>query len=138
MFGWRNQIYLFIKEINNFRKNDINLYPFLKWSIYNGFITPIDFGLVTDFKKSRRQIAAIAENGFSFSMKDMYFNKHPDYVRTREYYVKFIQAVFDLFFGKNNTYSAKDAFDIELDLATKMYTVNDYDDLHQKHSFLQV
>jgi hypothetical protein len=47
-------------------------------------------------------MAAIAENGFSFTVKDMYFNKHRDYVRTREYYVKFIQAVFNLFFGENN------------------------------------
>ena len=129
-----NQIYLFIKQINDFRKNETNLYPFLKWSIYNGFITPIDFGVITDLKKSRSQIAAIAENGFSFTVKDMYFNKHRDYVRTRKYYVKFIQAVFDLFFGDNNTYSAKDVFDIELDLATKMYSVNDYEDLNKTYN----
>jgi predicted metalloendopeptidase len=129
-----NQIYLFIKQINDFRKDDTNLYPFLKWSIYNGLITPIDFGLVTDQKKSRRQMAAIAENGFSFTVKDMYFNKHRDYVRTREYYVKFIQAVFNLFFGENNTYSAKDVFDIEQDLASKMYTVNDYEDLNKTYN----
>ena len=129
-----NQIYLFIKQINNFRKDDTNLYPFLKWSIYNGFITPIDFGVIPDLKKSRKLIAAIGENGFSFTMKDMYFNKHKDYVKTREYYTKFIQAVFDLFFGANNTYSAKDVFEIELELATKMYTVNDYGDLHKTYN----
>jgi predicted metalloendopeptidase len=129
-----NQIYLFIKQINDFRKNESNLYPFLKWAIYNGFIMPIDFGVITDLKKSRRQIATIAENGFSFTVKDMYFNKQRDYVRTREYYVKFIQAVFDLFFGNNNTYSAKDVFDIELELATKMYTVNDYEDLSKSYN----
>ena len=47
-----NQIYLFIKQITDFRKNPLNLYPFLKWSIYNGLITPIDFGIITDIKKS--------------------------------------------------------------------------------------
>jgi len=129
-----NQIYLFIKQINDFRKNETNLYPFLKWSIYNGFIMPIDFGIITDLKKSRRQIPTIAENGFSFTVKDMYFNKQQDYVRTREYYVKFVQSVFDLFFGNNNTYSAKDVFDIELELATKMYTVNDYEDLNKSYN----
>jgi len=129
-----NQIYLYIKQINDFRKNETNLYLFLKWSIYNGFITPIDFGVITDLKKSRRQIATVGENGFTFTVKDMYFNKHDDYVRTREYYVKFIQAVFSLFFGDNNTYSAKDVFDIELELATKMYTVNDYVDLNKTYN----
>lgn len=128
------QIYLFIKQINNYRKEASNLYPFLKWSIYNGLITPIDFGIIPDLKKSRRFILAVAENGFSFTMKDMYFNKHKDYVRTREYYVKFIQATFDLFFGDNHTYSAKDVFDIELELATKMYTVNDYEDLNKTYN----
>jgi predicted metalloendopeptidase len=129
-----NQVYLFIKEINNFRKSETNLYPFLKWSIYNGFIIPIDFGVVTDFKKSRKQIATIAENGFSFTVKDMYFNKQKNYVITREYYVKFIQFIFSLFFGDNNTYSAKDVFDIELDLATKMYSVDDYEDLNKTYN----
>ena len=94
-----NQIYLFIKQITDFRKNPLNLYPFLKWSIYNGLITPIDFGIITDIKKPRTQIAAVAENGFSFTVKDMYFNKKKEAVRTREYYVKFIQATFALFFG---------------------------------------
>jgi len=129
-----NQLYLFIKEINNFRKSETNLYPFLKWSIYNGFIIPIDFGVVTDFKKSRKQIATIAENGFSFTVKDMYFNKEKNYVITREYYVKFIQSIFNLFFGDNNTYSAKDVFDIELDLASKMYSVDDYEDLNKTYN----
>ena len=129
-----NQIYLFIKQITDFRKNPLNLYPFLKWSIYNGFITPIDFGLITDIKKSRRQIAAVAENGFSFTVKEMYFKKDKDHVRTREYYVKFIQATFDLFFGDNNPYSAAHVFEIELDLATKMYTITDYEDLNKTYN----
>jgi putative endopeptidase len=125
------QIYLFIKQINDFRMDDKNLYPFLKWSIYNGLITPIDFGIVSDFKKSRRLIATIGESGFSFTTRDMYLNKRKDYVKTREYYIKFIQATFDLFFGNNNTYSAEDVLDIELELATKMYTITDYEDLHK-------
>ena len=129
-----NQIYLFIKQINDFRKNPLNLYPFLKWSIYNGFITPIDFGIIPDIKKSRRQIATVAENGFSFTVKEMYFKKDKDHDITREYYVKFIQDVFDLFFGDNNPYSAADVFEIELDLASKMYTVTDYEDLNKTYN----
>jgi predicted metalloendopeptidase len=128
------QIYLFIKQINNYRKEASNLYPFLKWSIYNGLITPIDFGTIPDLKKSRRLILAIVECGFSFIVKDMYFNKHIDYVKNREQYVKFIQSVFDLFFGDNNTYSAKDVYDIELELATKMYTITDYEDLNKTYN----
>jgi len=129
-----NQIYLFIKQITDFRKNPLNLYPFLKWSIYNGFITPIDFGLITDLKKVRRQIPAIAESGFSFTVKEMYFKKDKEHVRTREYYVRFIQAVFDLFFGENNEYSAKDVLEIEVDLASKMYTISDYEDLNKTYN----
>jgi predicted metalloendopeptidase len=128
------QIYLFIKQINNYRKDASNLYPFLKWSIYNGLQTPIDFGTIPDLKKSRRLILAVAECGFSFTVKDMYFNKHIDYVKNREQYVKFIQSVFDLFFGDNNTYSAKDVYDIELELATKMYTITDYEDLNKTYN----
>lgn len=125
------QIYLFIKQINDFRKDPLNLYPFLKWSIYNGLITPIDFGIITDIKKSRRQIATISENGFAFSVKEMYFKKDKDHAKTREYYVKFIQNVFISFFGENNPYSADDVFKIEFDLATKMYTITDYEDLNK-------
>ena len=128
------QIYLFIKQINDFRKDPSNLYPFLKWSIYNGFITPIDFGIVTDIKKSRRQIATIVESGFSFSVKEMYFKKDKDYDKTREYYIKFIQTVFSAFFGENNDYSAKDVFEIELNLASKMYTIADYEDLNKVYN----
>jgi putative endopeptidase len=129
-----NQIYLFIKQINDFRKDPSNLYPFLKWSIYNGLITPIDFGVITDIKNSRRQIATISENGFAFSVKDIYFKKNKDHVKTREYYVKFIQTVFNSFFGENNPYSADDVFEIELDLATKMYTISDYEDLNKLYN----
>jgi predicted metalloendopeptidase len=129
-----NQIYLFIKQITDFRKSPLNLYPFLKWTIYNGLISPIDFGIITDIKKSRKQIAAVAENGFSFTVKEMYFKKDKDHVKTRENYVKFIQAVFNLFFGENNQYSAADVFEIELDLATKMYTITDYEDLNKTYN----
>jgi putative endopeptidase len=129
-----NQIYLSIKQITDFRKNPLNLYPFLKWSIYNGLITPIDFGIITDIKKSRRQVAAISENGFSFSVKEMYFKKDKDHNRTRDFYVKFIQDVFNSFFGENSPYSAAHVFEIELDLATKMYTIKDYEDLNKTYN----
>ena len=129
-----NQIYLFIKQITDFRKNPLNLYPFLKWSIYNGLITPIDFGIIPDIKKSRRQMAVISENGFSFSVKEMYFKKNKDHNRSREFYVKFIQDVFNSFFGENSPYSADHVFEIELDLATKMYTIKDYEDLNKTYN----
>ena len=128
------QIYLFIKQATDFRKDPLNLYPFLKWSIYNGIITPIDFGVIPDIKKSRRQMAVISENGFSFSVKEMYFKKDKDHVITREYYVKFIQTVFNSFFGENNPYSAAHVFEIELDLASKMYTIADYEDLNKTYN----
>jgi putative endopeptidase len=129
-----NQIYIFIKQITDFRKNPLNLYPFLKWSIYNGLITPIDFGIITDIKKSRKQIPAIAENGFSFTVKEIYFKKDKDHIKARKYYVKFIQSVFNLFFGENNQYSAAHVFEIELDLASKMYTITDYEDLNKTYN----
>lgn len=128
------QIYLFIKQATDFRKDPLNLYPFLKWSIYNGIIAPIDFGVIPDIKKSRRQMAVISENGFSFSVKEMYFKKEKDHVRTRECYVKFIQTVFNSFFGENNPYSAAHVFEIELDLASKMYTIADYEDLNKTYN----
>ena len=129
-----SQIYTFIKQITEYRKDPSNLYPFLKWCICSGLITPIDFSIIVDIKKSRRYIAAISENGFSFSVKDMYFNKNKEYVRTREYYVKFIQSIFNLFFGDNNTYSAEDVFEIELDLASKMYIITDYENINKTYN----
>jgi len=128
------QIYTFIKQITEYRKEPSNLYPFLKWCICGGLITPINFGIIVDIKKSRRYIAAISENGFSFSVKDMYFNKNKDYVRTRAYYIKFIQSIFNLFFGENNSYRAEDVFEIELDLASKMYTIADYEDITKSYN----
>jgi putative endopeptidase len=125
------QIYLFMKQINDYRKDPSNLYSFLKWSIYNGLMGPINFGMITDLKKSKHQLATITESGLSFSVRDVYFKKTKEIVEVREYYIKFVQDIFDLFFGKNNAYLAKDVLDIETELATKMYTTADYNDLNK-------
>lgn len=119
-----NQTYLYIKQINEFRKNENGdqLYPFLKWSLYNGLITPIDFQIIHDIKHPEKYIATISENGLSFNTKSIYFGKGKIYTDTRKYYINFIQAIFDLFFGKNNEYKAADVFEIECELAKHMYT----------------
>jgi putative endopeptidase len=120
-----NQTYLYIKQINEYRKDEALLYPFLKWSLYNGLITPIDFSIIHDIKHPKKYIATISENGLSFNTKTIYFGKDKAYSDTRKYYINFIQAIFDLFFGKNNEYKAEDVFEIECKLAKHMYTVKD-------------
>jgi putative endopeptidase len=117
-----NQTYLYIKQINEYRKDEALLYPFLKWSLYNGLITPLDFSIIHDIKHPKKYIATIGENGLSFNTKSIYFGKGKAHSDTREYYIKFIQAIFDLFFGKNNEYKAEDVFAIECELAKHMYT----------------
>jgi putative endopeptidase len=119
-----NQTYLYIKQINEFRKDvDGNqLYPFLKWSLYNGLVTPVDFLVIHDIKNPKKYIATIGENGLSFNSREIYFGKGKAYVDTRKYYIFFIQEIFNIFFGKNNEYKAEDVFDIECQLAKYMYT----------------
>jgi len=117
-----NQTYLYIKQINEYRKDEALLYPFLKWSLYNGLITPLDFSIIHDIKHPKKYIAIIGENGLSFNTKNIYFGKGKAYSDTRKYYINFIQAIFNLFFGKNNEYKAEDVFAIECELAKHMYT----------------
>lgn len=120
-----NQTYLYIKQINEFRKDVDGLYPFLKWSLYNGLITPIDFVIIHDIKNPKKYIATIGENGLSFNTREIYFGKSKIYVDTRKYYINFIQEIFNLFFGKNNVYNAEDVLDIECQLAKHMHTPED-------------
>ena len=120
-----NQTYLYIKQMNEFRKHDDNLYPFLKWMIYNGVSTPINLTIVHDIKKPKRYIATINESGLSFVIKEMYFKHDQAYNKTREYFKEFISLLFKLFFGENHCYSADDVFDIELELAKHMYLVSE-------------
>lgn len=119
------QFYLFLKEINEYRKkpNDkIQLHKFLGWCIKNGVMIPIDFGVINDIKKPDRYIAAIGENGLTFNNKDEYFEKKSDLINA---YKKLIHDGFSLFFGENNCYCAEDAFDVEMNLAKHMYTLEE-------------
>lgn len=129
MTHWNDELvskhfYLFLKEINDYRKNsdEKNLHRFLAWSIKNGVITPIDFGIINDIKKPDRYIAAISENGFGFNNKEAYFGKEKE---LRNAYKKLIHEAFVLFFGESNCYSAEDAFDVEMKLAKYMYSLEE-------------
>jgi predicted metalloendopeptidase len=121
--------YLYIKQINEYRKNDnINsLYSFLTWALYNGIKTPINFTLSHDIKIPKKYIATIGESGLSFSIKEMYLNKDKNYTNIRNAFKSFISYLFSLFFGENHCYSSDDVFDIEMDMAQNMYDINELD-----------
>lgn len=129
-----NQTYLYIKQINEFRKDETSLYPFIKWSLYNGLVTPIDLVILHDVKKEGHYLATISENGLAFNVKDIYFKKEKKYVDTREYYCKFIQEVFDLFFGKNNEYNAKHVLEVECELAKHMFSIFETDSVEKTYN----
>jgi putative endopeptidase len=129
-----NQTYLYIKQINEFRKDENSLYPFLKWSLYNGFVTPIDLVVLHDVKKEGYYLACITENGLAFNVKDIYFKKEKEYSNTREYYCKFIQEVFNLFFGKNNEYCAEHVLEVESELAKHMFSIAETDSVEKTYN----
>jgi putative endopeptidase len=129
-----NQTYLYIKQINEFRKDEKGLYPFLKWSLYNGFVTPIDLIVLHDVKKEGHYLATITENGLAFNVKDIYFKKEKEYANTREYYCKFIQEVFNLFFGKNNEYCAEHVLEVECELAKHMFSIAETDSVEKTYN----
>ena len=122
-----NQTYLFIKQINEFRKvnDNNNLYSFLQWSLYNGLTGPISFGIVYDIKNPKRYIANIGESGLTFNSKEMYFDKTDQFVQLRSAFKTFITYFFNLFFGENHCYNSDDVFEIELEMAKKMYAISD-------------
>jgi putative endopeptidase len=128
------QTYSYIKQINEFRKDENNLYPFLKWSLYNGLAAPIDLLVLHDVKKENKYLATISENGLAFNVKDIYFKKEKEYADTREYYCKFIQQVFDLFFGKNNEYNAKSVLEVECELAKHMFSISETDSVEKTYN----
>ena len=129
-----NQTYLYIKQINEFRKDEKGLYPFIKWSLYNGLVTPIDFTVLHDVKKEGHYLATISENGMAFNVKDIYFKKEKEYAVTREYYCKFIQELFNLFFGKNNEYNAEHVLEVECELAKHMFSIFENDSVEKTYN----
>jgi putative endopeptidase len=122
-----NTAYLYIKQINEYRKKDNtdSLYSFLSWLLYNGIKTPINFTLNYDIKIPKKYIATIGESGLSFAVKEMYLKNDKNYVEIRNAFKTFIKYLFSLFFGESHCYSSDDVFDIEMDLAKHMYEIND-------------
>jgi predicted metalloendopeptidase len=115
-------VYSFINQINDFRKipSHESLYKFLSWSTYNGIITPISIAMVHDNEHHSKFILELGESGTSFSIKEMYISlKNRNIISM---YTKFIKSTFDLFFGENNMYCAEDVVSIEHELAIKMFS----------------
>jgi putative endopeptidase len=120
-----SQIYQQIGLLDDFRKNSDNLYDYLCHSLKHGLIVPIDFGIINDIKNANHYIASISESGLVFLNKETYFSNSREYVKIRDSYKEFISGLFELFFGKQHIYSATDAYNIEIELAKKMYTLKD-------------
>lgn len=115
-------VYSFINQINDFRKipSHESLYKFLSWSTYNGIITPISIAMVHNNENHNKFILELVESGTSFSLKEIYMNSKNRHIILL--YTKFIKSTFDLFFGENNMYCAEDVVSIEHELASKMFT----------------
>ena len=130
MYHFNNQlveqhIYTYIEQINNFRRNasDQDLYKFLAWCKLHGISSPITLNMVNDEKHHDRYILAIGEGScLSFSLKDIYLNPKKELIKQ---YTEFIKVIFALIFGPENPYCAEDVVSIETELATKIYTPED-------------
>jgi putative endopeptidase len=120
-----NQIYNEIKILDEYRKYPERIYEYLTYAIKSGIVVPIDFGIINDIKRADHYIAAISESGLVFLNKYVYTSNEDEYVNTRNLYKKFINGLFEQFFGKEHMYSADDAFSIECLFAKKMYTLKD-------------
>lgn len=117
-----SQIYKEIKVLDDYRKDPSNLYNYLSYSIKNGLVAPIDFGIINDIKRADHYIAAISESGLVFLDKNVYTSNDYEYINTRKLYKKFINGMFEIIFGKNHGFSPDDAFDVERGFAKKMHT----------------
>ena len=62
------QIYLFIEQINNYRKMECEegLYKFLAWAKLNGISSPISLHMINDNYNHGRYILSLGEGGLSF------------------------------------------------------------------------
>lgn len=119
------QIYKEINILDEYRKKPESLYDYISYAIKKGIIVPIDFGIVNDIKRADHYIAAISESGLTFMDKNVYISNKPEYINTRVLYKKFVNGMFELFFGKDHIYSADDAYNVEALFAKKMYTISD-------------
>ena len=125
------QIYLFIEQINNYRKMECGdgLYKFLAWAKLNGISSPISLHMINDNQHHGRYILSLGEGGLSFSLKETYTD--PKKKRLITAYTQFIKETFAIIFGPNNTYCAEDVIDIERELSKKIYTQEENGDLNK-------
>jgi predicted metalloendopeptidase len=118
-------IYTYIEQINNFRRSasDHEFYKFLAWLKLNGISSPITLNMVNNEKYHDRYILAIGEGScLSFSIKEIYLNPKSELIKQ---YTEFIRVIFALIFGPENPYCAEDVVSIETELASKIYTPED-------------
>jgi len=120
-----SQIYEQLNLLDGFRKDSQNLYDYLCYSLKHGLIVPIDFGIINDIKKANHYIASISESGLVFLNKEIYFGNSDEYIKIRNSYKEFISGLFELFFGKQHIYNPIDAYNVEIELAKKMYSLRD-------------
>lgn len=123
------KMYLYIHDINEYRKNPVNMYKFLAWGSLNGFKSPIRFGLSNNYNNPTHYIGSISPSGTTFADKKVYLNTDKQYVVLRNSYTMFVQNVFMLFFGQNNCYSANDVLEVETILATYFQTPAEMHDI---------
>ena len=126
-------IYMFIEQFNNYRKTDCenNLYKFLTWTKLNGIPSPIALQMTNDNDNHSRYILALGGGGITFTLKGIYSD--PKNKMVIKAYIQFIKEAFAIIFGPNNTYCAEDVVSIETELAKKMYTPEEGDDLDKNN-----
>ena len=136
---WNNelvmtQIYQFLEQLNNIRKEETNLYVLLGWLAQNGFSSPIEFEIINDPKNPHYYIGTIVESGFSFFSKDMYLKNDKVNKNYRKQYLVFLTLLFTAVFGKNNTYDIKKILEIETQIARYTYTEDEKIDIDKVYN----
>ena len=119
-----SQFYLLMNVLNEYRKNTNKntLSNYLAWLIYNDFNSPINFYITNDLKNNHRKIAYIVNSGTTFS-KDFYISHSNS--KDREKYKKYLNDLFDAFFGKNHTYNIDDIISIEKEISSHFIELKD-------------
>jgi len=129
-----SQIYGYIKQLNNIRREEGNLYILLAWLLQNGFACPIEFAIINDPKDPHVYVGTIIEGGFSFYMKDMYLKHDKINSNCRKQYLIFLNMMFTYVFGKNHTYNIDKILEIETHLVKPIYTEDEKHDLEKVYN----
>ena len=121
-FAAKKQVKNIVTMIDDYRKDDKNLWKFLAHVSRNEIVkisNPLHWSLEPDMKNSKDYANYVYGPQFGLYDLDIYFlTKRSDY-KERDAYIKYINKIFNTCLGKNHGCSGKDVFDLEKEMIMK-------------------